>query len=347
MHAVVLTGSAGALGRRVLARLAAHPDVSRVVAIDVVDHPEPVPAGVEVHNVDLLRDDLLGLVEGCHTVVHLASVFGPERRGERAAVDVTLTGRVLDVAAAARVSQVVLMSSATVYGAWADNPIPLTEDAPLRPNEGFDFAVEKLEIEHLVDVLRGRCPEMSVAVLRPTVALAEDARSWVSAALASAAAVRAGDLDPPSQFLHFDDLADAVVLAAERGLDGAFNVAPDRWIPPDSMHGFGSMPRLRVPVWVADRLARWRWRLGLSPVPPEILPWTIHPWVVANDRLRAEGWVPAFSNEEAYVTGTAPSPLETLSPKRRQELALTVAGGALVAGAVGVVALVRRYLSAR
>src|SRR5690606_71285 len=147
-----------------------------------------------------------GLVEGCDTVVHLASVFGPERRGERAAVDVTLTRRVLDVAAATGASQLVLMSSATIYGAWADNPIPPTEEPRLRRNEGFVVAVEKLEIERAVDELRRERPSMSVAVLRPTVALAEDARSWVSAALTSAAAVRAGDLDPPSQFLHFDDL---------------------------------------------------------------------------------------------------------------------------------------------
>lgn len=344
MKAVVLTGSAGALGRRVLARLTAHEDVERVVALDVVDHPGPLPEGVVARRADLLRDDLSADVSGCDTLVHLASVFAPERAGDVASIDVELTRRVLDAARAGGIRTVVLISSATVYGAWPDNPVPLTEDAPLRPNDGFTFATDKLRIEELAAELRVRDRDVQVAVLRPTVALAEDERSWVSAALASAAGVSAGDMDPPSQFLHFDDLADAVVLAADRRLDGAYNVAPDGWIPPDQMREFATLPRPRVPVWVADQVVQWRWRLGLSRTPPEILPWTIHPWVIANDKLRAEGWTPQHSNEEAYVLGTAPGPLETLSPKRRQELALAVAGGAIVAAGAGVAALVRHHL---
>lgn len=347
MKAVVLTGSAGALGQRVLARLAAHPDVGDVTGLDVVAAPGRSPDGVAAHRVDLLHDDLAPHLDGRDTLVHLASVFAPERHGREASIDVELSRRVLDAARHAGVRHVVLISSATVYGAWPDNPVPLTEESPLRPNDGFTYAIDKLRIEELAAELRVATPDTTVAVLRPTVALAEEERSWVSSALASAASVHAGDTDPPSQFLHLDDLASAVVLAAERGLDGAYNVAPDGWIPPDRMRAFDTLPQPRVPVWVADQMARWRWRLGLTETPPEILPWTIHPWVVANDKLRAEGWEPAHSNEEAYVMGTEPGPLDTLSPKRRQEIALAVAGGAILAAGVGVAAVVRRQLRDR
>ena len=34
----------------------------------------------------------------------------------------------------------VIVSSALVYGAWANNPVPLTEDAVLRPDVEFAFA---------------------------------------------------------------------------------------------------------------------------------------------------------------------------------------------------------------
>jgi hypothetical protein len=39
------------------------------------------------------------------------------------------------------------------------------------------------------------------------------------------------------------------------------------------------------------------------------------------------GWEPTWTSEEAYVAGTAPGPLDTLSPKRRQELAIGAAVG--------------------
>ena len=85
----------------------------------------------------------------------------------------------------------------------------------------------------------------------------------------------------------------------------------------------------------------WRWRL--APTPPSLLPFTVHPWVIANDRLRADCWQPASSNEEAYVGAHRAGPWATLSPRRRQELALGAAGAALLGGAaLAVVALRRR-----
>ena len=73
-----------------------------------------------------------------------------------------------------------------------------------------------------------------------------------------------------------------------------------------------------------------------------MLAYVAHPWVVANDRLRSVGWEPGFSNEEAYVAGHAAGPIERLSPRRRQELALGAAAGAVAAAGVAGVAAVRR-----
>ena len=64
----------------------------------------------------------------------------------------------------------------------------------------------------------------------------------------------------------------------------------------------------------------------MTATPPALLPYTVHPWVVANDRLRADGWAPTSSNEEAYVATHAAGPLATISPRRRQEIALAVTG---------------------
>jgi hypothetical protein len=63
---------------------------------------------------------------------------------------------------------------------------------------------------------------------------------------------------------------------------------------------------------------------------------------VANDRLKAAGWSPTSTNEEAYVAGHRAAPWATLSPQRRQEIALGAAGAALAAIAAGTVAIVRR-----
>src|SRR5262249_42795004 len=149
-----------------------------------------------------------------------------------------------------------------------------------------------------------------------------------------------------AQFIHLDDLAGAIELAARERLDGAYNVAPDGWIPGEEVRALAGGPRVRLPERVGARLTTLRWRLGRAPTPPGLLPYVTHPWVVANDRLRAAGWEPTYSNEEAFVAGHRPGPLATLSPRRRQELALGAAGVGLVGILAGAIALVR-YLTGR
>ncbi len=339
---VVVTGAAGALGRRVGARLADDPAVGRVVELD-----RRTAADRGEGPVDLLTDgDLKARMEGADVVVHLATAFGPLLDDDPEVVsgaDVEMARRVLDAAAAAGVPHVVVLSSATVYGAWANNPVPLTEDSPLRPDPGLAFAVQKAEVERLALEWRDGHPGTTVAVLRPALAVAGDHPGWMGRALRAATSVRGLDDNPPLQFLHLDDLAAAVDHARTARLDGPFNVAPDGWLTPTEFSQLaGGAARLRAPRAVVDRLASLRWRLRLAPVPPAVQAYAAHPWVVANDRLRATGWAPTARSEEAYVEATPAGPWATLSPTRRQELALGGTAAAAVGAAGAALVLVRR-----
>jgi nucleoside-diphosphate-sugar epimerase len=344
---VVVTGAASSLGRRVCTLAATDPEVARVVAIDrrPIRH---VPASVETVALDLATGDLKPLLEGADALVHLAQGDGPERGSHPTAADpatgdARMAHRVLDAASAVGVRHVVLLSSATAYGAWSNNPVPLTEEAALRPNPGVAFAAEKAELERAAADWRDDHPGAAVAILRPTVVLAPEGNGWLSKALARASAVPVSDDEPPAQFLDIDDLAAAVDLARRARLDGPRNVAPDGWVDGDTARALtGGGPRVRLPQRVALRLAGWRWRTGLGDTPPALLPYTVHPWVIANDRLRADGWVPTTTNEEACVAHHRASPWATISPRRRQELALAASGLVLVGAVVGTVAVVRR-----
>jgi nucleoside-diphosphate-sugar epimerase len=346
---VVITGAAGGLGRRVLPRLLDDPTVDKVVVLDRA----PMRTNgdrVEAHQVDLARSDLGPLLAGADTVVHLAFALGEGRRAEQIArANLEGTRRLLAAAAEQGIRHMVALSSATVYGAWPNNPVPLTEDSPLRPNPDVAYAVQKSYVEHLVADWADAAPGRTAAVLRPVTALAEEGETWVAWALAEAASLRAGEDDPPAQFVHLDDLAAAVDLARAEHLDGPYNVAPDGWIAGDTVRALkGAGPRIRLPDKVAVRLEhlRWRWRRGRASV--GLLRFATYPVVVANDRLRAAGWAPRRTNEQAYVAGTEARWWTTLSPKRRQELSLGLLGLVIVkVGTITTLLVVRAVRRAR
>ena len=81
----------------------------------------------------------------------------------------------------------------------------------------------------------------------------------------------------------------------------------------------------------------------MSDVPPTVVPYTVHPWVVANDRLRAVGWRPEHSNEEAFVAASELPRWREFLHRHRQEVALGGAASGIAGLAGGVTwAIVRR-----
>lgn len=315
---VVVTGAGWSLGSRVVARLEQHP-------------------GLDVHQLGRPRPslDVSTLPEHIDLIVHLApGDHDALARRRRSALDGTL--ELLDLARARGVTDIVVLSSAMVYGAWPNNPVPLTEDAALRPDDAFAFARQLAVVEQLVDDWRREAPDRRAAVLRPVPAMAANGTTSLVRALAAGVGRRLGEDDVPAQFLHLDDLAEAVVLAVTERLDGVYNVAPDGWVPGMRVRALaGSPPRLKLPAWSAGVIDDLRWRFQRGPIPPGLRPYTLSPWMVANDRLRSAGWVPTVTNEQAFVEGTESRWWTMLTPKRKQEIAL----GGMVVATLAVLAL--------
>ena len=306
------------------------PARSVIVSVDVLDEHDVVLADSLD---DLDRPELGGF--GCAARIAAVVDLGSSDYDNRAARRESATesaASTLAIADRVGARHVVFVSSALVYGAAANNPVPLTEDATLRPDVEFVFARQLASAEELVEQWRTAQPGRTTCILRPAVSLAAGDSPRLATALVYGFGRRLAQADPPSQFLHLDDLATAVGVGVERRLDGVFNVAPDGWVPGERVRALsGERPRLPLPERISELVAGLRWRFLRGPIPPGLLPYTVEPWVVSNGRLRAAGWTPTVTNEQTYVESTEAPWWTMVSPKRRQELAL---GGGVVAFAV-------------
>jgi nucleoside-diphosphate-sugar epimerase len=305
-HRVYVRGARSALGHRVADAVRALDGVSVTVA-GPDDEVSPGTSYDTIVDVGIGDHDTLG------------------RRGE--SVTAATAALLADVAATGA-DHVVVLSSAMVYGALANSPVPLTEAAVLRPNPNFVYARQLAAAEEAVESWRSAQPGRRVAMLRPAIPIAADGTSSLARALTAGFGLVFGESDPDAQFVHHDDVASAVALAVDRRLDGVYNVAPDGSVPGDRVRALSGQ-RLRVPLpgRLADVVSSLRWRFQRGPIPPGLRPYTRTTWVVANDKLRAEGWVPTVTNEQAFVEGTEAKWWTMVTPKRRQELAL---GGLVV-----------------
>ncbi|MFK7918679.1 MAG: NAD-dependent epimerase/dehydratase family protein [Ilumatobacter sp.] len=322
MTTAVLTGADSPLGVRVVALLA--DEHTEVVVLDESVHPASAGSDLWPPAADVVVD--LGTSDY-------------DRRAERRESASEFVTSSLAAADRFSADQIVFVSSALVYGAAPNNPKPLTEDAVLRPDVEFVFARQLASAEELVDQWRRARAGRAASVLRPALSLASGDSSRLASSVVSGLGRRVAQADPPSQFLHLDDLAAAVVLAIRQRLDGVFNVAPDGWVPGERVRALsGERPRFPLPERFSEVVASLRWRFQRGPLPPGLASYAREPWIISNGRLRDEGWTPTITNEQAYVEATDAPWWTMVSPKRRQELTLGLSVvGAMLVTAVAVV----------
>ena len=277
----------------------------------------------------------------CTTVLNAQSLASLRDDG---AMLIKQTRRFLDDASTRQVTHLVFVSSAMVYGAWENNAVPLTEEAPLRPDPEFSLVCAFAVAEALVEDWRSAVSGRSSTILRPVPVVTRGSTSSLVAALAQAAGSEMSLSLPAAQFLNSSDLDTAIEICCKKCPDGVFNVSPDGAISGERLRKLAARPlQLRLPRFAVEWVDAMRWRAERGPIPPGLRSYSRFSWVVSNDRLKQLGWIPQVTNEEAYVEGTEGSFFDGLSAKRRQEIGLI----ASVMVIVSVVTLLWRLLRHR
>ncbi|ORB30996.1 NAD-dependent epimerase/dehydratase family protein [Mycolicibacterium parafortuitum] len=319
---VAVTGPTGEIGISTITALEASPDVAEIVGM--ARRPfDPAAQGwtkTVYRQGDILdRDAVADLVADADVLVHLAFIIMGSRE-ESARVNLEGTRNVFEAAvgrggtASPRTRRLVYTSSVAAYGYHSDNPVPITEDVPVRGSAEHYYSEQKAACEAaLHEITDGS--GLEVYVLRPCIvagphatALA-DAMPWNQLPMPVRRVSQALPLlkppfpDPgtPLQLVHHDDVANAIVLAVTTtdAPAGAYNIAGDGVLSMSAVgEALGARP-VRVPHAAATATSEVLARL---PFVPSSLEW-LHAGrtSVVMDTGRARkllGWRPKHTAEE-------------------------------------------------
>ena len=341
---VAVTGAARGVGHALAVRLAGSPLIGRVVAID--DHRGDA-TGVTWRVADVRDPMLASRLTGVDVVVHTDVDTGADADPRaRRARNVRGAQTVLTSAAAERVGRVVLVTSAMVYGARPDNPVPLPEDAPLLADADGSVAGDLLEIEELARRSRRVNPGTAVTVVRPAALVGDAIDTLLTRHFEAPRLLAVRGCAPRWQFCHVEDLVSALELAAVSQVDGDFAVGCDGSLAQAEVESLSGMKSLELPARLTFGTAQRLHRLGVTPLPAAELRYVVYPWVVDCAALRAAGWQPSLDNAAALsVLLAARAGRHAVAGRRiaRKDAAITAAGAAGTAAAVvGAAAIVRR-----
>jgi nucleoside-diphosphate-sugar epimerase len=294
---VGVTGAAGPLGEALIERLAQHTPRPKVIALDSVRRHVP---GATWRITDLNDPALASRLAGIDVLVHLAVDRSPATpSADRRALNVHGTETLLDAAAAAGVEQVVLLTSAMVYGAHPGNPVPLEEDAPLLVEPAEGLVADWVAMERVALARAATSPGFDVTVIRPASLVGSVTDALLPGMFEAVRLLSIRDAHCHWQFCHVDDLIDALAAAATRQVTGAVTVGCDGWLTRSEVEQIARMRSVVLPPAVAFATASRLHRVGALSSPSTDLHYLVHPWVVGSQRLRSTGWQPRWTNEEA------------------------------------------------
>lgn len=302
---VAITGVSGAVGQALLPYLERDSSVSRVAGFD----RRPIPSDVAIsklsfHQLDVRDSQVETWMSGVGTLVHLAFVmFRSRKRKEKEVHSVNIEGTQAVCEAAARqgVRKLVILSSVMAYGLHPDNPIPLTEDMPLRPNRGNFYSQAKALNEGYLDRFAAARPDTVVTRLRACTIVGPHVPRRQIASLTRNPALAARGKEPPYQLLHEEDMARALHLVIQKDAPGPYNVAGDEPLTLRQLVEAHDGRILALPYWLLQGLTEVTWWLGLSPMGAEFADLARYPVVVSTDKLKALGWQPQYTTAEAFA----------------------------------------------
>lgn len=223
--AVLITGAGGALAQQVVSRLKGK---HKLVVVDFRHRPS-IGSDIPSYKMDFNKRAFEDIFKKhkIKSVIHLGRI-GPQQStlANRYNANVLGTQKLLDFCVKYGVTNTLILSTYHVYGAHAYNPALIEEDAPLKAAEITMNLVDSVELENLCNIYLWKNPELNITILRPCNILGPGINNTMSQLLLGRYAPWLVGFSPMMQFIHIEDMTDAIIQGFEKNKSGIYNVAP-------------------------------------------------------------------------------------------------------------------------
>ncbi len=304
MQKIAVTGCTSRFARVLLPLLDNDPNIEQIIGIDLVQ-PAATYKKLVFHKQDVRDPAIKETLNGCDTLIHLAFIVGRPYNmplAEAASINLEGTWNTCRAAAEAGVRKLVVSSSVAAYSTLPDNPVPVTEDTPLRGlYTDFYYNQHKHANEIWLDWLQLAFPQLIISRLRPCIVMGPNQSSAASYIQPNKTHFTCpGAYQIRLQLVHEDDLANAFYVMVQNNLPGAYNVVGD---DPDSMPDIAAAAGLQI-VEIPDetmiQAVKSSWENGATAFGPEWLgEGTL---ICSNAKLKATGkWSPHYTTTQAFI----------------------------------------------
>jgi UDP-glucose 4-epimerase len=293
---VLVPGVTGQLGRLVATKLVANGH--EVIGIDRRPWPD-APDGVVVYEVDIRKRSAEDVFRKHRpdAVIHMATVTHLRESSEdRYRINLGGTRAVFEHCAEYGVKRVVFVGRHTFYGAAPDAPLYHTEDEPPTAATPFPELADLVAADLYAGSALWRYPQLDTAVLRVCYTLGPSHHGTLATYLSGARVPTLLGHDPLFQFIHEDDVAQALCLAVDANLRGVYNVAG----PPPLPLSVIIREAGKLPVPLPEPLfSAFLGRFGLPRLTPGAIAHIKYPIVVDATQFRkATGFAHRFTESE-------------------------------------------------
>jgi UDP-glucose 4-epimerase len=324
---VLVTGVSRFLGGHLAARLAANPDIERVLGVDTVPPPRDLlrrMGRAEFVRADIRNPLIAKVITGASvdTVVHASLSANPGTSGGRTAMkEMNVIGTMQLLAAcqkAPSVRRMVLKSTTAVYGSSPRDPAVFDETMVPKDLPSGGYAKDAAEIEGYVRGFGRRRPDVSVTVLRFANFVGPRIDTVLTRYFALPVVPTVLGYDARVQLLHEEDALAVLERASSEELPGVFNVAAEGVLLLSQAIRRAGRVALPVPSPVVGPVGRLFRGARIVEFSPEQMRFLNFGRVVDIARLRDHfGFTPRWTTTQAfddYVSGRALRPV--ITPER-------------------------------